>query len=151
VHSRREKEQIYLHFTKNVEQSRSLQRRSGDYCKSHCSYQLVPQPTPLAAVIPPSDRAWPSASKCLLTQDTFSSLTIHFNATGFYSRSSVTSRTILNSFNQPIKIWSTSTSITRAQLQIEHIKMTRALRALKTLFLSFRTFVILPLQRNLQG
>jgi hypothetical protein len=137
VPSRREQVQLFLYFTTNVEHSRSLQRSSGDCCKSRSSHRLVLQTTPLAAGIQPSDRSWPSASKCLLTQDPFSSLTIHFIANGFYtySRSSVTSHTILSSINQSIKIWSTSTSATRTQLQIEHMKMTSAQRALNFYFL----------------
>jgi hypothetical protein len=100
VPSRREQVQLYLYFTTNVENSRSLQRSSCDCCKSRSNYRLDPQPTTLAAGIAPSDSSWPSASKCLLTQDPFSSLTIHFNSTVFCSRSGVTSRTILNSINQ---------------------------------------------------
>ena len=92
---------LYLYFTTNEEHGKSLQRSSDGFCKSYSSYRLVTQSTPVAAWIPPSDRSWPSASKCLPTQDPLSSLTIHSNATAFYSRSSVTSRTI-NQLNQSI-------------------------------------------------
>ena len=126
VPSRREQAQLYLYFTTNVEHSRSLQRSSGDCCKSHYSYRQVPQPTPLAVAIPPSDRSWPSASKCLLTQDPFSSLTIHFSATGFYSRSSVTSRTIHNqSINQNLEHFYINYSSSAANRAHENDKCTR--------------------------
>ena len=43
---------------------------------------------------------------------------------------------------QSIKIWNISTSITRAQLQIEHMKMTRALRARNFYFLHNLVFIL---------
>lgn len=142
VPSRREQLQLHLCFTTNEEHGRSLQRSSSDCCKSRSSH------------VPPSSTAYPAGCwdttlgqvmAICFKMLTYSRSIFVFNNSfqcHWFLHQKQRYQSHYSQLNQSIKIWSTSTSITRARLQIEHMKMTSALRALNFYFLHNFVFVL---------